>query len=1012
MISGEGESSPEESSLLGGGDDLPEYEPLSPELLEDEAIRGDFVLRAVLVALGLLFACVPIADSQTLMHIRSGEQLASRGFWPRGVEPFSYTAGDRRWVNLSWGFDLTIHALHQLGGGVALSLTTGLLGAAIFWSLDRVRWRGVRTWWSTACGLLALLAVSPALFAAPRIAGPLFLAAMFAVLVRYWENDDHRALPWLVPLFWAWSQFDSRAWFGLAILACLGVGQRPRSSVDGSSKPTGSRFAVMIVLAAGAMLLHPFGYETWLSPWRIYAQEYPALRQAFPQPGPLDAGALSIWDPTVWRTWRFDLIAGLALGAVAPLLMGLNGRRVPVGHWLAWLFANGLGCWAIHEAPLAAIVNAALAGLHGQEWYFDRFGQVYSTAWLEVLWSRGGRALTLLAQFALALAAVSGRLEGPDGRRTGVGFHPDLAAQMSGYEAACANSFDDRPFSFAIRQGDLLIWARQRVFVDRRVAIYQGRGEADLLELHDRVRRALRSSRSEAEGSGNQSVWIDVFNRYGVTHVMPRLYGYSPPADYITLFDLHANPLWAAVYWGGPTAVLYRTNVADDPAYAQFLKAHEWRWRDRLLSDSPPENVERRDWPQPPNITQRVLAPPRTTLPNETWASQHLVQAVASGTLRFSDQLAAANLAVRDALAGVRAGPHSPDGRRALGDAYLILSQVEQGMLRQSGVATVDPLRDAQIINAYEQAKVLNPDSISVRAALLSEYRRLQRWDLALDEAAALDRLTPLANEADDEEAVDRRARLATIRSQLEDQVERVLSRLDQAPTGDAPGAVDVFSRANFAAQSGCWKEAMRLLSDAGPPYLSTQPAAQLALAVWKLESGQGAEADTLLARLRELASGAGHLPWRDSAAACAVVAGDQFEAIRLWEDEYRELDRLRLTSMLSTLPFTRLPAPVPPEADYPIAHSLAAYDLAMRHRAELANLAMKLGRVNLEIGRNSDAIRWFRNVVDRHPESPWRPLVRQYLMQLTDETIDLEPPSDWIPSDDVFTPDAEADTP
>ena len=35
--------------------ELPEWEPLSPELLEDEAIRGDFVLRWAIVGLAMLF---------------------------------------------------------------------------------------------------------------------------------------------------------------------------------------------------------------------------------------------------------------------------------------------------------------------------------------------------------------------------------------------------------------------------------------------------------------------------------------------------------------------------------------------------------------------------------------------------------------------------------------------------------------------------------------------------------------------------------------------------------------------------------------------------------------------------------------------------------------------------------------------------------------------------------------------------------------------------------------------
>ena len=68
-------------------DDLPEWEPLTPELVEDEAIRGDFMLRWAVVLLALLLGCREIADSASLVRIKTGEYLASNGV---------LTAGERR----------------------------------------------------------------------------------------------------------------------------------------------------------------------------------------------------------------------------------------------------------------------------------------------------------------------------------------------------------------------------------------------------------------------------------------------------------------------------------------------------------------------------------------------------------------------------------------------------------------------------------------------------------------------------------------------------------------------------------------------------------------------------------------------------------------------------------------------------------------------------------------------------------------------------------------------------
>lgn len=58
-------------------DQLPDYEPLTPELVEDEAIRGDFVIRWAVVLLALLFGWTQIDDTSLLVRIRNGQQRFS-----------------------------------------------------------------------------------------------------------------------------------------------------------------------------------------------------------------------------------------------------------------------------------------------------------------------------------------------------------------------------------------------------------------------------------------------------------------------------------------------------------------------------------------------------------------------------------------------------------------------------------------------------------------------------------------------------------------------------------------------------------------------------------------------------------------------------------------------------------------------------------------------------------------------------------------------------------------------
>ena len=92
-------------------DQLPEYEPLSPELVEDEAVRGDFVIRWATVLLAFLFGWTQIDDTSLLVRIRNGQQH----LLPFGNDTFSASAGDRSWANLAWLFDPILAGLHAVG---------------------------------------------------------------------------------------------------------------------------------------------------------------------------------------------------------------------------------------------------------------------------------------------------------------------------------------------------------------------------------------------------------------------------------------------------------------------------------------------------------------------------------------------------------------------------------------------------------------------------------------------------------------------------------------------------------------------------------------------------------------------------------------------------------------------------------------------------------------------------------------------------------------------------------
>ena len=251
--------------------------------------------------------------------------------------------------------------------------------------------------------------------------------------------------------------------------------------------------------------------KSWLAlaPLRMYATDYPAIREAYTQPNSVDQGFHPIWKEFIWTPINHRTIAALVLAAATVVVSLLNRTRLRWSHLFAVVGFNALSLFATHEFAAASLVNCVVCTLNAQIWYRERFGQVYSVDWRELLFSRGGRAVTVLSFFTLAWLVLSGRLDGPAGKRTGIGFDIHLASAMNDYRNLNSDLIDDHPFNFSFRQGDLMIWGGEKPFIDSRLGLYSGSGNADLLKLHKETRRSLVSDKTD-----DQSIWKETFAKY------------------------------------------------------------------------------------------------------------------------------------------------------------------------------------------------------------------------------------------------------------------------------------------------------------------------------------------------------------------------------------------------------------------------------------------------------------------------------------------------------------------
>jgi len=122
---------------------IEEYEPLTPELVEEEAIRGRPRNPVVGCVAGLSAGSTRIAETAVPGARQTGQYLAKNGIIPPAHDIFSYTAGDRPWTNLAWGFDLLAAGIHDLGSFAGLSAFKALLVAIAFWLMSLVSRPGI-----------------------------------------------------------------------------------------------------------------------------------------------------------------------------------------------------------------------------------------------------------------------------------------------------------------------------------------------------------------------------------------------------------------------------------------------------------------------------------------------------------------------------------------------------------------------------------------------------------------------------------------------------------------------------------------------------------------------------------------------------------------------------------------------------------------------------------------------------------------------------------------------------
>ncbi len=969
-------------------DQLPDYEPLTPELVEDEAIRGDFVIRWAVVLLALLLGWTQIDDTSLLVRIRNGQQH----LLPFGNDSYSASAGDRAWINLAWLHDSILAGVYGVLGATGLTILGAAVAALTFWFLSRTSVKGVSTWWGSVCGALTLVAVFPQLVPGP--AGITLLGVSLLVYLLYeWSEDKNAGFSWTLPTtLWFWSQLDPRAWIGALIVLLYALGWVGlRGTKEGEAPDKSKQLWKVTAACLIAWVIHPLHYHVVMSPWTAYQIEYPELRtyRVFDWPQAWQ------WFPVYSEDFKTHLdrfsLAGLVLCGMAVLTFLLNFKRLAWEWLLPWVGVVALAAFGAHQLPIAALLSCALITINAQLWYRGTFSQQYTTEAVPLAWNRGGRALTVVSLLLLGLVASNGMLMGRDGRRIGSGFSPLMKANITGAEKLAGEVASKEAFNFRLEQGDLLIWAGMKPYVDRRLSLY-ARGSENLLERHRDLRLALLTPNSKIPKRGQPDLWKKEFERLHINHAIPRLSGPSP--DYMTLVEMLSQG-WAMTSLQSFGAVLSRPDNPDE-AFQAYRKEHPDVdfVKQAFQTEAPKTPSTDGPWiyPRRPTVYDKYLWQPQTSLNEPLQLASHeqaIVRLLAGNPQMLTTTTALAMSAMRHARQGVILDPQSAVGYSLLAQSASYLYQNDAGLSANFGAAYPSNIWLHQSLFAYHHSLELDAGNPAIHEELATLLLKLQKRDLALNHMRQVFLLTgsystlPTADPRHKQVAKVNENAATELKRHVKKVTEAALKAqvdggtweksLQEALNGQCPGLALEYlesNRTEVAKNAQFQKLQIGLLLDSGKTEEALQ---QVESMLEKMIPKTGPEASQAFATEIRLLGAMANL-----------AIGDNARAEELISQNARLMNESALRGVMDTAPLIAGPAM---QLDLlSAAEGVTAYHALYQSPSNWAGDELMLAQLEMGTWKNEAAKSRLKAVLDNEPNVVQRPLIAFYLELLTGE--------------------------
>ncbi len=999
-------------------DELPDEEPLTPELVEEEAVRGDFMLRWAVVFLAILFGFSQFSDTRTLVQIRSGDQMRANGFLPPRTESMSFTMNGSPTTNVSWLFDHVVSAAWSAGQSSGLTVFKALMAGVVSYLLVSISVAGIPTWWTSICALFAVVACSGDFVPLPDLATLLGIV-MIARLLHQHRCGTVTGLEWKAALVIAiWCNFDSRAWIGSMTMVLYTIGcafgsrQRPGEDpvlLDSGRPLTAPGLAA--VLSVLALLVNPFPLNSLFSSMTLYSVEYPTLKLLKPLTHLSFDGRVdnySVLNPRAFTAFDHTQIAGLTILLIAFVMLIVARDRRNSGYLTVLCGLSFLVALATHEIPAAAIVAASVAATTAQRWYRSNYSLQYTLDPRELMFSRGGRAFTVLAMAFLGFCVVAGRL--PGNTPIGFGFDRDTQITIDTIGTQLADIKEDaRILHTRLEQGDILIWHGRKSCVDSRLLPFGRLGDPNAVVakhklIRDQILLPQVPSKDEEEqkkqvAARNQA--LESMEKLNITHMMIRL---SPPGepDYRSIETLFGTPGWLLVNLGASAAFVEKVPTETPPS--ELIKRFP-QFNTMAFRDVEPAPTLRGDFAREPDFYQKHIYRKRPVVDQHLrlarhylWLSGGSVQSTEDAAMKLSMNM----LALRSLNKSLSADPQNSDAWKHLGIAYHQLGIIEGLLSGDTQRSMRQEVRELQSIMALRQSQKSAADPVVVNL-LLQKFTDRNSHDLAYE--CVPETLQHLRTLTPGPEMNEQISNLTKLSEDLQERIaenEKALQEFlknEKPETEPQARSSQIMRTVASLASGGFRRRALQMLTE-NANLTRESPEGRILTGQLLLETGdveQGVQ--TLLefseSVLRKQPDVFAQLPWYVPVASCHLVNADYASAIEIWTEQLKQLEKSAgqsapIIGSLLSMPGAPEAMLVPgkPLPTWPIEH-LNALKIPMQGiPSGRAEMRMLIALAHLEEGNVSSAKLILQSIITECGDSPGRNLASVYFSLIeTDAT-------------------------